>query len=185
LNSIIAYNSAAGMQSVWSEYNNLYANGGGHAGPKFVRHEMNEPPNFADKGYWDADGIWHQGDYHLTSTVGRWDPVAKAWAQDLIDSPSIDEGDPNTPVGDEPSPNSGRVNLGAYGGTAEASKSAEISKPPDGPRCTEFPPMDFNHDCKVDRADLDLFMQHWLDCGLDDPNACWPQGPPAAPNVQP
>jgi hypothetical protein len=51
-------------------------------------------------------------------------------------------------------------------------------------RC-EYPEMDFNQDWKVDQADLDIFMQHWLECSLDDPNACWPQGPPLTPHVQP
>lgn len=36
-------------------------------------------------------------------------------------SPCIDAGDPNTPVGKEPQPNGQRINLGAYGGTDEAS----------------------------------------------------------------
>ncbi len=31
--------------------------------------------------------------------------------------------DPGSPVGDEPQPNGGRIDMGAYGGTAEASKS--------------------------------------------------------------
>ena len=35
-------------------------------------------------------------------------------------SPCIDLGDPDDPVGDEPAPNGGRVNLGAFGGTALA-----------------------------------------------------------------
>ena len=37
----------------------------------------------------------------------------------------IDAGDPATPVGDEPAPNGGRINVGAYGGTAEATVSPE------------------------------------------------------------
>jgi hypothetical protein len=40
-------------------------------------------------------------------------------------SPCIDAGDPATPVGAEPLPNGGRVNLGAFGGTTEA----EVSGP--------------------------------------------------------
>ena len=35
----------------------------------------------------------------------------------------IDAGDPNSPVGKEPEPNGGRINMGAYGGTSQASKS--------------------------------------------------------------
>ena len=38
-------------------------------------------------------------------------------------SPCIDAGDPSTLVGLEPLPNGDIINLGAYGGTSEASKS--------------------------------------------------------------
>jgi hypothetical protein len=92
---------------------------------------MDVDPLFADPGHWDPNGtpedpnddFWVDGDYHLKSQAGRWDPQAQAWVQDDITSPCIDAGDPNSPVGDEPEPNGGRVNMGAYGGTAEASKS--------------------------------------------------------------
>jgi outer membrane protein assembly factor BamB len=38
--------------------------------------------------------------------------------------PSTDRGDPADPVGDEPAPNGGRINLGAFGGTTDAETSA-------------------------------------------------------------
>jgi hypothetical protein len=62
-------------------------------------------------------------DYHLKSQAGRYDPVSESWIMDDVTSLCIDAGDPNSPVGDEPKPNGGRINMGAYGGTAEASKS--------------------------------------------------------------
>ena len=37
---------------------------------------------------------------------------------------STDQGDPADPVDAEPTPNGGRINLGAFGGTAEAELSA-------------------------------------------------------------
>jgi hypothetical protein len=40
-----------------------------------------------------------------------------------MSSPCIDAGDPTQPVLEEPAPDGGRINMGAYGGTAEASKS--------------------------------------------------------------
>jgi len=88
-------------------------------------------PLFVSPGYWDPNGtpedpdddFWVNGNYHLKSQAGRWDPVSKTWLMDDVTSPCIDAGDPNSPVGDEPEPNSGRINMGAYGGTAEASKS--------------------------------------------------------------
>jgi hypothetical protein len=63
------------------------------------------------------------GDYHLASRTGRWDPMSQNWIKDMVTSPCIDAGDVNTPVNLEPSPNGGVVNIGVYGGTAEASKS--------------------------------------------------------------
>ncbi|MCU0914786.1 MAG: hypothetical protein MUC88_09510 [Planctomycetes bacterium] len=63
------------------------------------------------------------GDYHLKSTAGRWDPVAGTWVRDDLTSPCIDSGDPALPILDEPAPHGNRINLGAFGGTPEASKS--------------------------------------------------------------
>ena len=88
-------------------------------------------PCFVDPGYWDPNGtpddpnddFWVEGDYHLKSQAGRWDANSQSWVIDDVTSPCIDTGDPNSPVGDEPFPNGGRINMGAYGGTAEASKS--------------------------------------------------------------
>jgi len=63
------------------------------------------------------------GDYHLKSSAGRWDPNSQSWVLDDVNSPCIDAGDPNSPIGDEPIPNGGRINMGAYGGTSQASLS--------------------------------------------------------------
>jgi len=63
------------------------------------------------------------GDYHLKSQAGRWDSLRESWVIDDVTSRCIDAGDPNSPVGLEPEPNGGRINMGAYGGTVEASKS--------------------------------------------------------------
>jgi hypothetical protein len=75
---------------------------------------FNVDPLFADPD---------DGDYHLKSEAGRWDAVIQIWVKDQVTSQCIDAGNPSTPVGDELSPNGGRVNVGAYGGAAEASKS--------------------------------------------------------------
>ena len=42
-------------------------------------------------------------------------------------SPTVDAGDPALAVGDEPAPNGGRVNQGAYGGTADAATSPPLA----------------------------------------------------------
>lgn len=78
--------------------------------------------NWPGVGNLDADPQFAD-DYHLKSAAGRWDPLTASWIQDNTTSPCIDAGDPSLPVLAEPAPNGGRINLGAYGGTAEASKS--------------------------------------------------------------
>ncbi len=68
-------------------------------------------------------------DYHLRSTAGRWDSAANGkkggWVTDNQHSPAIDAADPASLFKLEPAPNGGRANLGAYGNTAQASKSAK------------------------------------------------------------
>jgi len=71
----------------------------------------------------DPNAVWSMGDYHLQSQAGRWDPKAYKWVQDGAASPCIDAGDPGSAVGREMLPNGFIINMGAYGGTAEASKS--------------------------------------------------------------
>lgn len=61
------------------------------------------------------------GDYHLRSSAGRY--TAAGWVSDGETSPALDAGDPAADHSQEPQPNGGRLNLGAYGNTAEASKS--------------------------------------------------------------
>ena len=41
------------------------------------------------------------------------------------------------------------------------------------PFCLGEPAMDFDGDCKVNLADLAIFMQSWLECNLDPESACW------------
>jgi len=93
-------------------------------------------PCFVDPGYWanaddpniiaepnDPNAFWIDGDYHLISQAGRWDPISESWVFDEVTSLCIDAGAPNMPVGAEPEPNGGIVNMGAYGGTPQASMS--------------------------------------------------------------
>lgn len=95
------------------------------------------PVNWSPDTPHDSNDPWVAGDYHLKSQAGRWDP--------------------NSPVGEEPFPNGGRINMGAYGGTAEACKSYFGE-----PACETIIPGDINGDCKVDFKDLAILTQHWL-----------------------
>ena len=96
--------------------NVAYSNvrGGSGHGPWLGKGNIDADPHFADPD---------NGDYHLTSKTGRWDPMSQSWVRDKVTSPCIDAGDTSDPVNLEPSPNGGVVNIGAYGGTEEASKS--------------------------------------------------------------
>jgi hypothetical protein len=78
------------------------------------------------RGNIDVDPLFADpinGDYHLTSGTGRWHPISQSWIRDNLTSPCIDAGDTSIPVNLEPTPNGGIINIGAYGGTIEASKS--------------------------------------------------------------
>jgi predicted outer membrane repeat protein len=65
---------------------------------------FDEDPCFVDPGYWDANGLWVEGDYHL-----------------LWDSPCINAGDPDyvsgpneTDLDGRPRVIAGRIDMGAY-----------------------------------------------------------------------
>lgn len=60
-------------------------------------------------------------DVHPQSKAGRWTPLGRT--ADALTSPCIDAGDPAAAYASEPRPNGRRLNLGAYGNTAEASQS--------------------------------------------------------------
>ena len=100
---------------------------GGHPG----EGNIDMDPLFAAPDYWDTNGtpndasddFWADGDYHLMSEAGRWEPNARTWVTDGVTSPCIDAGDPSFSVGSESKPHGGRINMGAHGGTAEASRS--------------------------------------------------------------
>jgi parallel beta-helix repeat protein len=76
----------------------------------------------------EANGYWHDegnGDYHLKSEGWRY-TQAESWTWDDVTSPCIDAGDPASPLGDELMSvrNYGvnlRINMGAFGGTCQAS----------------------------------------------------------------
>ncbi len=113
-------------------------------------------PQRGGTGNLDADPLFvavDQNDFHLKSQAGHWDAASSAWVADDVTSPCIDAGDPNSPVGPEPFPNGGRVNMGVYGGTCEASKSWFGTEPGPGVNAA-----DLNGDGRVDAEDLRLAL---------------------------
>jgi hypothetical protein len=106
------------------------------AGGWFGLRNRETDPLFAQPGYWadpadpsivldsaDDQAIWMAGDYHLKSQAGRWDVPTQEWIADEQTSPCIDAGNPLDAVGQEPVPNGDIINLGAYGGTTQTSKT--------------------------------------------------------------
>ncbi|MBN1766266.1 MAG: hypothetical protein JW860_13480, partial [Sedimentisphaerales bacterium] len=100
-------------------------------------------------------------DYHLKSEKGRFYPEDPgdpnmfgmfdgAWLFDVVTSPCIDSGDPNEDPGDERMPNGGRINQGAYGGTAYASMSQCLLRG------------DINKDGIVNLEDFAIMSEEWL-----------------------
>ena len=87
----------AGTETPWPGVGNIYTD-----------------PSFADT---ETD------DFHLKSQAGRYNPNTMSWIIDEITSLCIDAGNPENSVNDEPEPNNGIINMGAYGGTNQASKS--------------------------------------------------------------
>ena len=122
-------------------------------------------PLFANPGRWahvedltndaepnDPNAVWVDGDYHLKSQAGRWDPEGQRWIYDNVTSPCIDAGDPNTDWAAELWPHGGRANIGAYGGTPQASMSLSVVGSP----------ADLSHDGIADARDLLLLAADWL-----------------------
>ncbi len=77
---------------------------------------------------------------------------------DDLNSPCIDAGDPEVEVTGEYACNGSRVNLGAFGNTEQASRSA-------GQKCCMMcTPTDFNCDCRINLEDLAYLLEDWLKC---------------------
>jgi len=164
-NNIVAYNEAAQAGGIYgvagNSYNVFWSNSGGNVGGGAAPGvgDVEADPLFASVGYWDSNGtgdvdddFWVDGDYHVRSQAGRWDPVTEKWMKDTATSPCVDGGDPDSDWKGELWPHGRRVNVGVYGGTAQASMSLS----------TVGNVADLNFDEHVDWADLRLFSQMWL-----------------------
>jgi hypothetical protein len=134
---------------------------------------INKDPLFADAP---------NGDVHLQSQAGRWDPASEIWVYDAVTSPCIDAGNPGSVLGEEGvDGNNVRVNMGAYGGTAEASKTpagwgvlADLTndgivntadycgQAADWLKSAPEQPGDLNRDGEISFLDLSLFIEDWL-----------------------
>jgi len=129
VNCTIAGNSNIGISEGKPTILNsiIYGNGVQISDSSAIVTYSNVQGSFPGEGNIDADPFFadpDNGDYHLKSRTGRWDPASQSWITDEVNSPCIDAGDPSTPPGQEPLNNGGVINIGAYGGTSQASKSS-------------------------------------------------------------
>jgi hypothetical protein len=122
-------------------------------------------------------------DFHLKSQSGRWDSNSENWVTDAYTSRCIDAGNPGSLLSEEANDgNNIRINMGAYGGTAEASIPpydwailSDINN--DGTAdFVDFAHLgaiftdegeelfaDFDRDGDADFADIRLLTEDWLD----------------------
>jgi hypothetical protein len=96
----------------------------------------------------DSSGTVDCADLELFTQYFLTNSYEYGWVSDTSTSPCVDAGDPNSDWANEPWPNGKRINMGAYGGTHQASKSGN--------------PMDFNVDGLVNFVDFAEFASHWL-----------------------
>ncbi len=116
-NNIIVKNREYGIVSCSSNFvlknNNIWNNSNNYQGISPDTSDISADPMFADSA---------NHDFHLKSEHGRWN--GSSWIIDAVTSSCIDSGNPADDYSDEPEPNGGRINIGAYGNTIEASKSS-------------------------------------------------------------
>jgi len=106
------------------------------------------------EGNIDADPCFADpcnGDYHLKSEAGRWDPGSGSWVLDGVTSLCIDGGNPTSDWTAELWPHGKRINMGKHGGTPEASMSLSDAGSA----------ADLNIDEVVDFRDFDGFSGSW------------------------
>jgi outer membrane protein assembly factor BamB len=124
-NSIVTGNAVglsrtgADSGALASTYNDIHGNQADYAGTQAGTGDVSVAVAFADLG---------KRNLRLTAT-----------------QPTTDRGDPADAVGDEPAPNGGRINLGAFGGTADAEVST-LSTVIAGSRGTPSPMADSTPD---------------------------------------
>jgi hypothetical protein len=164
-NNIITFNEATEVGGIYgacqNSFNNFWSNTGGNfgGGAAPAATDIVTNPLFANNGYWNSmgtpdqsDDLWIHGEYHLQSQAGRWNPDTELWVKDSAHSNCIDAGDPTSDWTAELWPHGQHINIGAYGGTPQASMSL----------ITTGKAADINNDGWVDYNDLMLLTDWWL-----------------------
>jgi len=106
---------------------------------------------FDSEGYYDPSAVW-PGEGNINKDPMFVNPIR--WPLDLhllSTSPCVNAGDPFADYSLEPAPNGGRIDIGAYGGTTEAT-SSDILRPV---------PSDADANLKVNMADFAILANNW------------------------
>lgn len=136
------------------------------------------------EGNIDTDPLFadpNNGDYHVKSQAGRWDPLSGSWVNDGVISPCVDTGDPSSDWAGELWPHGKRINMGAFGGTPQASMSlSEVGSIADldndgavnlqdlcylaeGWQAEQtFLAEDLDRNSRIDLRDVAVLAEHWL-----------------------
>lgn len=178
-NDLIAIYTGGAAHIAYSNVAGIAAEDPPQADMAWGQGNISSYPFFVRLGNYSAGIV---GDYHLRSKSGRWDPQINLWRYDAVSSPCIDAGNPGSSLDSEPwSPLNKRINMGAYGGTAQASKTplgwgllADLTNDgivdgqdfalqtkdccPPG----EEKPGDLNRNGIVDMGDIESLINAWL-----------------------
>lgn len=170
-NCIIWDNNAPSAPQIYDSSTPVYSCIAGGAGLGLGNIDID--PCFVLPGRWDTNGtpddtnddVWLDGDYHLKTYAYRWDVNSLWWTWDENSSRCIDAGNPGCDLADEPLTvppdpqnewgHNVRINMGRYGGTAQASMA-----PYDW-----YLLCDLTNDLKVDIDDLKPFADYWQQNG--------------------
>ncbi|MHC4653874.1 MAG: hypothetical protein ACYS91_02525 [Planctomycetota bacterium] len=112
---------------------------------------------FDSEGFYDPTAVW-PGEGNINMDPLFVSPIREPYDYHLQNtSPCVNAGNPFADYSLEPAPNGGRINMGGYGGTVEASKS-DILRPV---------PADADADLAVNMVDFAILADNW---GLEGEN---------------
>ncbi len=120
-NTIVGNSAGDGVGGIWGgEIRNCIIWGNIASGS---RHQLwsSAPPTYSCIQSWHEGGEGNTAAYPYFVDLDGGDYHLRNW------SPCIDAGDPFSDYAHEPQPNGGRINMGAYGNTGEASSASEDS----------------------------------------------------------
>lgn len=185
-NSTVVGNSGAGVFSgvVTVENSIIYYNQGAQIDAGATVTHSDIQGGYPGQGNLDCDPCFADpcnGDYHLKSENGRWSRNSQSWVFDQVTSLCIDAGNPASNWRPELWPHGERINIGAYGGTPEASMSLVLAGSAadfdfdndvdfydfgrfaaNFKREAIFLREDINRNGRVDGFDIKAFAENWL-----------------------